>query len=135
MLFNSYSFIFLFLPVVMLGFFQLARLHHAYAAAWLAIASLFFYGFWMPEFTLLLVGSIACNFAVGLRLVRQLREGQTNPNKIRERLDRIETMIRDRSSGWRMFRTAVASSRTSSGATRMALEIRECASLPWAQSW
>lgn len=45
MLFNSYSFIFLFLPLVFLGFFQLARLHRAYAAAWLALASLVFYGY------------------------------------------------------------------------------------------
>jgi len=35
MLFNSYGFILLYLPVVLLGFFQLARFSHRYAAAWL----------------------------------------------------------------------------------------------------
>lgn len=70
MLFNSYSFIFLFLPVVMLGFFQLARLHHAYASAWLAIASLFFYGYWNPAYVGLLLGSIICNYAFGMWIAK-----------------------------------------------------------------
>ncbi|MDH2915815.1 MAG: MBOAT family protein [Gallionella sp.] len=70
MLFNSYAFIFLFLPVVLLGFFQLARLHHAYAAAWLAISSLFFYGYWNPAYVGLLLGSIVCNYAFGMWIAK-----------------------------------------------------------------
>ena len=66
MLFNSYSFIFLFLPVVFLGFFQLGRIHRAYAAAWLALASLFFYSYWNPAYVGLLLGSIVFNYACGL---------------------------------------------------------------------
>jgi D-alanyl-lipoteichoic acid acyltransferase DltB (MBOAT superfamily) len=66
MLFNSYSFIFLFLPVVLLGFFWLARSSHIFAAAWLALASLFFYGYWNPAYVGLLLGSIACNYSFGL---------------------------------------------------------------------
>jgi alginate O-acetyltransferase complex protein AlgI len=46
MLFNSYIFIFGFLPVVWLGFFQIGKSSHAMAALWLAAASLFFYGWW-----------------------------------------------------------------------------------------
>ena len=65
MLFNSYSFIFLYLPIVLLGFFQLARLSRSYAAAWLALASLFFYGYWNPAYVGLLLLSIACNYAFG----------------------------------------------------------------------
>jgi D-alanyl-lipoteichoic acid acyltransferase DltB (MBOAT superfamily) len=65
MLFNSYGFIFFYLPVVMLGFFQLARIKHSYAAAWLALASLFFYGYWNPAYIGLLLGSIVCNYAFG----------------------------------------------------------------------
>ena len=45
MLFNSYLFIFLYLPVALAGFFQPGRINHAYASAWLAFASLFFYGY------------------------------------------------------------------------------------------
>jgi alginate O-acetyltransferase complex protein AlgI len=70
MLFNSYGFIFLFLPIVLLGYFQLARLHHAYAAAWLAISSLFFYGYWNPAYVGLLLGSIVCNYAFGMWIAK-----------------------------------------------------------------
>jgi hypothetical protein len=46
MLFNSYIFIFGFLPVVWLGFYQIGKSSHAMDALWLAAASLFFYGWW-----------------------------------------------------------------------------------------
>lgn len=65
MLFNSYIFIFGFLPITLLGFFWLGRRSHAYAAAWLAIASLFFYGYWNPAYVGLLLGSIIANYAFG----------------------------------------------------------------------
>ncbi len=70
MLFNSYAFIFLYLPVVLLGFFQLARIRHTYAAAWLALASLFFYGYWNPAYIGLLLGSIVCNYAFGMWIAK-----------------------------------------------------------------
>ena len=62
MLFNSYSFIFVFLPVVLLGFFLLARLQARFAATWLALASLFFYGYWNPVYVGLLMASIVVNY-------------------------------------------------------------------------
>ena len=65
MLFNSYAFIFLYLPIVLLGFFQLARFSNAYAPGWLALASLFFYGYWNPAYIGLLLGSICVNYAFG----------------------------------------------------------------------
>ncbi len=75
MLFNSYGFIFCYLPVVMLGYFQLARLDHRYAAGWLALSSLFFYGYWNPAYIGLLLGSIACNYAFGMWIAKaQTRE-------------------------------------------------------------
>jgi alginate O-acetyltransferase complex protein AlgI len=40
MLFNSYSFIFLFLPAVLLGYFALGRRSNLAPAVWLALASL-----------------------------------------------------------------------------------------------
>ncbi len=70
MLFNSYSFIFFYLPVVLLGFFQLARIKHTYAAAWLAAASLFFYGYWNPAYIGLLLSSIVCNYAFGMWIAK-----------------------------------------------------------------
>ena len=66
MLFNSYGFIFLFLPIVLLGFFQLARVHQACATAFLALASILFYGYWNPVYVGLLLGSIVCNYGFSL---------------------------------------------------------------------
>lgn len=68
MLFNSYVFIFIFLPVVWCGFFALGR--HGQpgarlAATWLAAASLFFYAWWDWHFLLFLGLSILFNFGMG----------------------------------------------------------------------
>jgi alginate O-acetyltransferase complex protein AlgI len=65
MLFPSYEFIFMFLPITLGGFFLAARAGHQWASAWLAVASLFFYGCWNPRFVLLLLASIAFNYAMG----------------------------------------------------------------------
>jgi alginate O-acetyltransferase complex protein AlgI len=70
MLFNSYAFIFLYLPIVLLIYFHLARLGHAYAAGWLAMASLFFYGYWNPAYVGLLLASIIFNYAFGLWIAK-----------------------------------------------------------------
>lgn len=60
----------LYLPVVLLGFFSLARFSHAYAAGWLALASLFFYGYWNPAYIGLLLASIVHNYAFGTWIVK-----------------------------------------------------------------
>ncbi|MFZ5502719.1 MAG: MBOAT family O-acyltransferase [Pseudomonadota bacterium] len=81
MLFNSYIFIFGFLPVVLLGFFWLARVSHAYAAAWLALASLFFYGYWNPAYIGLLLGSIICNYVFGMWIAKATVQHKTSRKK------------------------------------------------------
>ena len=70
MLFNSFPFIFLFLPAALLGFFLVGRRAHRLAAAWLAASSIFFYGWWNPAYVILLLASIGCNFAFGAKLAR-----------------------------------------------------------------
>jgi alginate O-acetyltransferase complex protein AlgI len=77
MLFNSVEFIFGFLPVTALVFFGLARWSHAAAAAWLAFASLFFYGWWNWAYVPLLVASAAFNYVCGVQLARLVRENRT----------------------------------------------------------
>ncbi len=63
MLFNSYQFIFAFLPIVVGVFVCLARRFDSiYPVAWLVLASLFFYGWWDGEFLVLLLGSITTNY-------------------------------------------------------------------------
>lgn len=68
MLFNSYEFLFLFLPIVLIGFFWLGREHNRMAAAWLVIASLFFYGWWNPAYLNIMLGSIVFNYMIGFAL-------------------------------------------------------------------
>ncbi|SAK62781.1 Peptidoglycan O-acetyltransferase [Caballeronia glebae] len=63
MLFNSYSFLFAFLPVVFVGAFLFGRYSHRLAALWLGLASLCFYAIWTPRFLVLLLGSIMFNYA------------------------------------------------------------------------
>jgi alginate O-acetyltransferase complex protein AlgI len=69
MLFNSFTFIFIFLPVTLAGFFAIgSRGHHRIAIAWLVGASLFFYGWWNPAYLGLILGSILFNYAIGVAL-------------------------------------------------------------------
>lgn len=68
MLFNSYEFIWLFLPIVWCGFFLAARYRHEAAALWLALASLFFYGYWDIHYVPLLLFSIAVNYQIGRKI-------------------------------------------------------------------
>ena len=71
MLFNSYEFIFVFLPVVLAGCFILARVVGAQAAQlWLTAASLYFYGSWNLRYLPLLLTSVVFNYAVAVLLVR-----------------------------------------------------------------
>ena len=75
MLFTAGIFVGAFLPIVLLVFFGLGRVSHGAAAAWLFAASVFFYGYWMPIFTVLLLGSIAFNFLLSIPLGVAHRSG------------------------------------------------------------
>ncbi|HET9470067.1 MAG TPA: MBOAT family protein, partial [Usitatibacter sp.] len=76
MLFNSYAFVLAFLPVVVLGYFAIARLSPRGANAFLAAASLFFYAWWKLDFLWILLASVAVNYAVGHRLSRDAAAGR-----------------------------------------------------------
>jgi D-alanyl-lipoteichoic acid acyltransferase DltB (MBOAT superfamily) len=65
MLFNSYTFIFLFLPAVLLGYIVIGALLQQWAAAWLVAASLVFYAYWDPRYLSLLLISAVVNFFAG----------------------------------------------------------------------
>ncbi len=71
MLFNSFEFIFAFLPLVLAGFFLAARFAGRQPAlVFLALASMFFYAWWNPLYLLLLVGEVCANFAIGRVILR-----------------------------------------------------------------
>jgi D-alanyl-lipoteichoic acid acyltransferase DltB (MBOAT superfamily) len=68
MLFNSYPFLFAFLPVTLAGFALLGRLGWGRGVkAWLVGASLFYYGVWDWHYLFLLVSLLVVNFLIGTR--------------------------------------------------------------------
>lgn len=80
MLFNSPEFLLGFLPVAVLLFFLIARVNSLLAASWLALASLFFYGWWNPPLVLLLLASILFNYSAGISIAR--RQGTVQARRI-----------------------------------------------------
>ena len=70
MLFNSLSFVLGFLPLTLVGTFLLAAVNRRAAAAWLALASLVFYSVWDWRYALLLLASVALNYAASRGLLR-----------------------------------------------------------------
>jgi D-alanyl-lipoteichoic acid acyltransferase DltB (MBOAT superfamily) len=70
MLFSSYGFLFLFLPAALIVFFAIGRHSHRLAMGWLALASLFFYGWWYAPYLALLLGSAGFNYGAGVVLAR-----------------------------------------------------------------
>jgi alginate O-acetyltransferase complex protein AlgI len=76
MLFNSYAFIFGFLPLTALMFFALSAAGWTRAAAaWVGVASVFFYGYWSPRFVPLLLGSVVFNYVFGLLILTRRQAG------------------------------------------------------------
>ncbi|HQQ73858.1 MAG TPA: MBOAT family protein [Pseudomonadales bacterium] len=82
MLFNSYTFIWLFLPIVWGGFFLAARFRHEAAAVWLALCSLFFYGYWDIHYVPLLLLSIAVNYQISKQITSRIENHQQQHAKI-----------------------------------------------------
>jgi len=75
MLFNSYIFILLFLPITLVGFYMIgSRNHHQIAISWLVSASLFFYAWWNPAYVSLIIISILFNYGIGLSLQSRPRK-------------------------------------------------------------
>ncbi len=69
MLFSSFPYVFLFLPVVVLTYaFAQSKIGARSAQVWLLLSSLFFYGWTKPSNLPLLLGSILFNWAIGRAL-------------------------------------------------------------------
>ncbi len=66
MLFNSYEFIFIFLPITLIGFFGLAKLRlKTVALVWLTLTSLAFYAYWSITYLPLMLISVVGNYYFG----------------------------------------------------------------------
>jgi alginate O-acetyltransferase complex protein AlgI len=66
MLFNSFEFLFVFLPVTLAVYFLAARADdRRWAQGWLLLASLFFYAWWNPANLWIIIVSICFNYYMG----------------------------------------------------------------------
>ncbi len=73
MLFNSYTFLLLFLPATLAGFLLLRRTSYRATVLWLVVASLVYYAWWIPvpgdswspKWLALILGSCGVNYALG----------------------------------------------------------------------
>ena len=65
MLFTSMEFLFLFFPIILIGYFFLPFQFRNY---WLLLVSLFFYAWGEPKFVLIMLFSIGFNYLAALRI-------------------------------------------------------------------
>jgi alginate O-acetyltransferase complex protein AlgI len=70
-LFNSYLFLFAFLPLTLLAVAAARRQGGRAVQATLAVASLIFYGWFVPGYVLLLLGSVLVNYVIGIAVERR----------------------------------------------------------------
>ena len=69
MLFNSYEFIFLFLPITLIIYFLLNKYEkYTLAKGWLVLASLYFYSYFHKSYLILIITSIVVNYFIGDKL-------------------------------------------------------------------
>jgi len=82
MFFNSYEFIFLFLPVTFIGYSLLCRYASSRSARiWLTLFSLIFYSFLIPEYLPLLLISIGVNYLFGTAIIKCVHESKEEISK------------------------------------------------------
>ncbi|MCX4344804.1 MAG: MBOAT family protein [Kineothrix sp.] len=75
MLFHSYIFVFVFLPVSLGGYYLAGRIGSRAAKLWLAAMSLWFYGSFRLEYLLLLLLSVFLNYGIALGMKGEKRAG------------------------------------------------------------
>jgi alginate O-acetyltransferase complex protein AlgI len=75
-LFNSFGFLFAFLPLTLLGFLAIGRRSRPWAFNWLIAASLFFYMCWRPLNVLLIAPSILVNYFLASALQRMAADAR-----------------------------------------------------------
>jgi alginate O-acetyltransferase complex protein AlgI len=82
MLFNSYEFLFVFLPITLAMFLLLGRVSRNLALGWLILASLAFYAWWRP----INVPIIGISLAINFTLARLMQRLGADPQRARARL-------------------------------------------------
>ena len=70
MLFSSHIFIFIFLPIALLGYHTLNKMHLTIGSKiWLILTSLFFYGWWNINYLPLILLSLLVNYTLSTRII------------------------------------------------------------------
>ena len=83
MLFNSFEFIFAFLPICLIIYWAINLFgNKKLSILWLVFTSLFFYGWWNPIYLLLIIPSTGFNYFIGRQLTKCSHRGN---NKTRKR--------------------------------------------------
>ena len=73
MLFNSYPFLFGFLPIALAGYQVAAYFHRRAVVVWLSVASLAFYAYWRPAYLVVLAVSILFNYLMACLISRKVQ--------------------------------------------------------------
>lgn len=81
MLFNSFEFILLFVPITVTVFYVIRRRSYDLAMLFLLAASAFFYGWWNPSFLTLILASVGVNYVLGTAMYRARLLGKTHQVK------------------------------------------------------
>ena len=82
MLFNSYEFIFAFLPITVIGYFLFNHFNkNSFAKAWLVACSLFFYGYFNISYLWIIITSVVVNY-----LLSQYFEKSKSSKRIMKRI-------------------------------------------------
>jgi alginate O-acetyltransferase complex protein AlgI len=76
MLFSSYPFICIFLPITLLGYYLLASISKRASLGWLVLCSYVFYAYWNISFLPLLLASTVFNYIMGLAILRSQNEAR-----------------------------------------------------------
>ncbi|MBT3605769.1 MAG: MBOAT family protein [Candidatus Latescibacteria bacterium] len=82
MLFNSYIYILLFLPIALLGYYWLAKFSDSVSKTWLVLASLFFYAYWVPTYLFLIIGSMLGNYTLATNMLKARSHPTLTPKTI-----------------------------------------------------
>jgi alginate O-acetyltransferase complex protein AlgI len=69
MLFNSFEFVFAFLPICWIGYYLLRSRSLSLSNVWITISSLVFYGYWSIDALPLLIASILFNYVTATKIV------------------------------------------------------------------
>lgn len=83
MIFSTWQFIFLFLPICFIGYFSLIRVRYFVGSRlWLVLCSLFFYGYWNTDYLIIILFSLLFNYALGTTLSQSI----AHPNKVNRKI-------------------------------------------------